>query len=151
MTLTTVVTSQNVDKPKRRQPKRQQTKTSTDQNVDKPKRRETEASRNRNVDRPKRRQPETSTKRNVDIPKRRQTKTSTDHNVDKPKRRQSKCVYVMCVYNDNVPPVNIIKFHYIMLVCVLTCSDNGLSLTSNIRMLIVYHCCVDKCFTLQNM
>ena len=39
-----MVTSQNVDKPKRRQPKRRQTETSTNQNVDKPKRRQTETS-----------------------------------------------------------------------------------------------------------
>ena len=84
------VTSQNVDKPKRRQPERRQTETSTNQNVDKPKRRQTETSTNQNVDKPKRRQTETSTSRNVDKPKRRQTKTSTSRNVDKPKRRQTK-------------------------------------------------------------
>ena len=71
------VTSQNVDKPKRRQPKRRQTETSTNRNVDKPKRRQTETSTNQNVDKPKRRQTKTSTDRNVDKPKRRQTKTST--------------------------------------------------------------------------
>ena len=77
------VTGQNVDKPKRRQPKRRQTKTSTNRNVDRPKRRQTKTSTNRNVDKPKRRQTETSTNQNVDRPKRRQTKTSTDRNVDK--------------------------------------------------------------------
>ena len=71
------VTSQNVDKPKRRQPKRRQTLTSTNQNVDKTKRRQTKTSTNRNVDKPKRRQAETSTNQNVDKPKRRQTETST--------------------------------------------------------------------------
>ena len=71
------VTSQNVDKPKRRQPKRRQTETSTNRIVNKPKRRQTETSTNRNVDNPKRRQTKTSTDQNVDTPKRRQTKTST--------------------------------------------------------------------------
>ena len=61
-----MVTSQNVDKPKRRQPKRRQTKTPTNRIVDKPKRRQTETSTNQNVDRPKRRQTETSTNQNVD-------------------------------------------------------------------------------------
>ena len=88
------VTGQNVDKPKRRQPKRRQTKTST----------------NRNVDRPKRRQTKTSTNRNVDKPKRRQTKTSTDRNVDKPKRRQTEtspnqfitlCAHNVCICTHN--------------------------------------------------
>ena len=83
------VTSQNVDKPKRRQPKRRQTETSTNRNVDKPKRWQTETSTNQNVDKPKRRQTKTSTDRNVDKPKRRQTKTLTNQNVDKPKRRHS--------------------------------------------------------------
>ena len=50
-----MVTGQNVDKPKRQQPKRRQTKTSTYQNVDRPKRRQTETSTN-----------ETSTNQNVD-------------------------------------------------------------------------------------
>ena len=44
------ITSQNIDKPKRRQPKRRQTETSTKQNVDKPKRRQTKTSTNQNVD-----------------------------------------------------------------------------------------------------
>ena len=91
------VTGQNVDKPKRRPPKRRQTKTSTHQNVDKPKRRQTKTSTNGNVDKPKRRQTKTSTNRNVDKPKRRQTKTSTDHNVDRPKRRQTKTSIVQNV------------------------------------------------------
>ena len=78
------VTSQNVDKPKRRQSKRRQTETSTNQ-----KRRQTKTSTNQNVDKPKRRHA-TSTDRNVDKPKRRQTETSTKLNVDKPKRRQTK-------------------------------------------------------------
>ena len=51
------------------------------------------------------------------------------------------------------PPLNIIKFHYIMLVRfhneVLPGSDNSLSSRSHIRILIVYQRCVDKCFTLQ--
>ena len=89
VTTVQVVTSQNVDKPKRRQPKRWQTETSTNQNIDKPKRRQTETSTNQNVDKPKRRQAETSTNQNVDKPKRRQTKTSTNQNVVKPKRRQT--------------------------------------------------------------
>ena len=84
-----LVTSQNVDTPKRRQPKRRQTETSTNRNVDMQKRRQTETSTNQNVDKPKRRQTKTSTSRNVDKPKRRQTKTSTSRNVDKPKRRHS--------------------------------------------------------------
>ena len=40
-----MVTSQHVDKPKRRQ-----TEPSTNQNIDKPKRRQTETSTNQNVD-----------------------------------------------------------------------------------------------------
>ena len=104
------VTGQNVDKPKRRQPKRRQTETSTDRNVDKPKRRQTKTSTNRNVDKPKRRQTETSTYQNVDKPKRRQTKTSTDRNVDKPKRPQTKtstnqfitlCAHNVCICTHN--------------------------------------------------
>ena len=62
------VTSQNVDKPRRRQPKCWQTEASTNRNVDKPKRRQTKTSTNINVDRPKRRQTKASTDRNVDIP-----------------------------------------------------------------------------------
>ena len=49
------VTSHNVDKPKRRQPKRRQTETSIGQNVDKPQRRHTQTSTDQNVDKPKRR------------------------------------------------------------------------------------------------
>ena len=79
------VTSQNVDKPKRRQPNRRQSETSTNLNVDKPKRRQTETSTNQDVDKPKRRQTKTPTDRNVDKPKRRQTETSTNQ-----KRRHSK-------------------------------------------------------------
>ena len=45
-----MITGQNVDKPKHRQPKRRQTKTSTNQNVNRPKRRKKQS-----VDRPKRR------------------------------------------------------------------------------------------------
>ena len=45
-----------LDKPKRRQPKRRQTETSTNRNVNKPKRRQTKTSTH-----PKRRQTETST------------------------------------------------------------------------------------------
>ena len=56
------ITSQNVDKPKRRQPKRRQTQTSTNHTVDKPKCRQTD----QDVDKPKRRQTETSTNQNVD-------------------------------------------------------------------------------------
>ena len=86
-----LVTGQNVNKPKRRQPKRRQTKTSTNRNVDRPKRRQTKTSTNRNVDKPKRRQTKTSTDQNVDKSKLRHTKTSTNRNdVDKPKRRQAK-------------------------------------------------------------
>ena len=44
------VTGQNVDNPKRRWPKRRQTKMPIDQNVDKPKRRQTKTSTNQNVD-----------------------------------------------------------------------------------------------------
>ena len=103
--LSSRITSQNIDKPKRQQPKRWRTETSTnrivdipklrqtkmltDQNVDKPKRRQTKTSTNQNVDRPKHRQTKTSTNQNVDIPKFRQTKMLTDQNVDKPKRRQT--------------------------------------------------------------
>ena len=83
------VTGQNVDKPKRRQPKRRQTKTSINLNVDRPKRRQTKTSTSQNVDKPKRRQTEMSTNQNVDRPKRRQTKTSTGQNVNTPKRRQT--------------------------------------------------------------
>ena len=80
------VTSQNVDKPKRRQPKRPQTGTSTNrnatnQNVYKPKRRQTKRSTNQHVDKPKHRQTDTSTNRNVEKPKRWQTETSTNKNV----------------------------------------------------------------------
>ena len=57
--------------------------TVTSQNVDKPKRRQTETSTNRNVDKRKRRQTETSTNQKVDKPKRRQTKTSTDHGLSR--------------------------------------------------------------------
>ena len=83
------VTGQNVDKPKSRQPKRRQTKTSKNRNVERPKRRQTKSSTNRNVDKPERQQTETSTNLNIDRPKRRQTKTSTGQNVDTPKRRQT--------------------------------------------------------------
>ena len=78
------VTGQNVDKPKRRQPKRRQTETSTNQNVDRQKRRQTKTSTGQNVDKLKRRQTKTSTHQNDNRPKRRQTETS------KPKRRQTK-------------------------------------------------------------
>ena len=49
------VTGQNVDKPKRRQPKRRQNEKSTKRKVDNPKRRQTKPSTTHNVDRPKRR------------------------------------------------------------------------------------------------
>ena len=90
------VTGQNVDKPKRRQPKRRQTETSTNRNVDKPKRRQAKTSTDQNVDKPKRRQTKTSTSQNVDRPKRRQTKTATNQNVDKPKRRQTEISTFHC-------------------------------------------------------
>ena len=82
------VTGQNVDKPKRRQPKRRQTETLTYRNVDRPERRQTKASTNQNVDIPKHQQTKASTDRNFDRPKRWQTKTST--NQTKPKRRHTK-------------------------------------------------------------
>ena len=91
-------TNRNVDRPKRRQ-----IKTSTNLNVDKPKRRQTETSTNQNVDKPKRRQTETSTNRNVDKPKRRQTKTSTNQNVDKPKRRQINSLHYVPIMYVSVP------------------------------------------------
>ena len=91
------VTCQNVDKPKRRQPKRRQAETPTNRNVDEPKRWQTETSTNQNVDRPKRRQTKTSTDQNVDKPKRRQTKTSTNQNVGGPKYRHS--IAVNCLQN----------------------------------------------------
>ena len=47
------IASQNVYKPKRLQPKRLQTKTSTNQNVYKPIRLQTETSTNQNVYKPK--------------------------------------------------------------------------------------------------
>ena len=101
------VTGQNVDKPKRRQPKRRQTKTSTNRNVEKPKRRQTEMSANQNVDKPKRRQTKTSTSRNVDKPKRRQTKTSTNQNVDKPERRQTETSTLKLEHNSlDIPHVS---------------------------------------------
>ena len=68
------VTSQNVDKLKRRQPKRQQTETSTNQ---------------------KRQQTKT-----FDKPTRRQTETSTNRNVDKLKRRQYRGELAMCEVGD---------------------------------------------------
>ena len=83
------ITSQYVDKPKRRQPQLRWAETSTNRNVDKPKHRQSETSTNRNIDKPKRWQTKT-TSRNVDKPKRRQTKTPTNQNTYKPKRRQSK-------------------------------------------------------------
>ena len=83
--ITAQVTGQNVDKPKRRQPKHGQTETLT----------------NRNVDKPKRRQTKTSIIQNVDRPKHRQTKTSTDQNVDKRKLRQSEIstFHISALYN----------------------------------------------------
>ena len=89
------IISQNDDKPKCRQPKRRQTKTSTNRNVDRPKRRQTKTSTNQNIDRPKLRQTETSTKQNVDRPKCQQTNTSTHQNVNTPKRRHSILLYCM--------------------------------------------------------
>ena len=83
------VTSQNVDKPKRRQPKRRPTETSTNQ-----KRRQTKT-----FDKPTRRQTKTSTNQTVDA-KRRQTKTSTNRNVDKQKRRQYRGELAMCEVGD---------------------------------------------------
>ena len=79
-----LVTGQNVDKPKHRQPKHRQTETSTNQNMDKPKRRQTKKSTGRNVDKPKRQQTKKSTNQtltyqNFDRPKRRQTGMSTFH------------------------------------------------------------------------
>ena len=87
--VTLMVTGQNVNKPKRRQPKRRQTETSTNRNVDRPKRRQTKTSTNRNVDKPKLRQTETSTNQNVDKPKRRQTMHTYDIQTASPGRGSS--------------------------------------------------------------
>ena len=98
-----MVTGQNVDNPKRRQPKRRQTKTSTNRNVDRPNCRQTNTSTEQNVDRPKRRQTKTSTNQNVDKPKRRQTKTLTNQNVDRPKRRHLILVHCWDVLHISEP------------------------------------------------
>ena len=54
------------NRSKRRQPKRRQIKTSTNQNVNRLKLRQTNTSTNQNVDRPKRQQTQTSPGQNVD-------------------------------------------------------------------------------------
>ena len=66
------ITGQNVDKPKRRQPKRRQTETHTEMSTD------------QNVDRLKRRQ--TKPNQNVNMPKHGPTKNVDIQNVDRPKR-----------------------------------------------------------------